>query len=166
MSGRELILTIAIPAILCLYVLPVLVMSVEAMRMWLADVQGQNFSAGPVTSSFVLLIAQPNGPLGVLQKAMAVLSSGALVATLWTPKERRLDLLLVGILGFGLLAALLTWSILLFPNIYREAWQSVSLPQVASSDAFASIRDPYFTNLITTLASFGMVLAGVKLKGP
>lgn len=165
MSGKDLILRIAIPALLLLYTLPVLLMSVEGVGMWLADVQGQIFKAGPVTSAFVLLIAQPAGPLGLLQKAMAVVSSGALVATLWSPKDRILDMAVVTLLAFALIAALVTWSVLLYPHIVQEAWQSVTVPGLETSEAFGKIRDAYFTNLITTLVSFGAVFTGIKLKG-
>jgi hypothetical protein len=165
MSGRDWVLRIVIPATLLVYVTPVLLMACEGVGMWWADAQGQIFKAGPFTSLFVLLIAQPNGPLGMLQKAMAVLSSAALVSTLWSPKDRILDVLLVGMLAAGLIAALVAWSVLLYPHIVQEAWQSTQVPGVSGAEAFAAIRDPYFSNLITTLATFGAVLTGIKLKG-
>jgi hypothetical protein len=165
MNVRDWILRVTVPSVLLVYVLPALLMTFAAVSMWIQDLHKQDFKAGAITGAFVLLIAQSNGPLGLIQKAVSVMSSAAIVATLWSAKDRLLDFLLVLILTLGVVSSLIVWWILLMPDIYREAWQSVSLPNLVDSRAFGAIRDQYFTNEITTLASFGAVLMGIKLKG-
>jgi hypothetical protein len=133
--------------------------------MWLADIQHHVPQAGPIAVAFTYLIGQSNGPLALLHKAIGVLGTGAIVATLWSAKDRLLDSFMIATLAVGIIAALLVWSILGTPDIYRELWQSANLPNLTDSKSFGEVRDKFFTDELSALVSFGAVLTGIKLKG-
>ena len=159
------ILRVAVPATLGLYVLPVLLMVFEGTRLWIADTNHGMPQGGAISSLFVVIISQASGPLTVLKKALAVFGSAALIATLRTGRDPVRDLLVWGTIGIGLLASLVLWPILSVPDVYREVWQHAALPTVKNSEAFETLRDNFFSEEITTLASFAVVFGGIKLNG-
>jgi hypothetical protein len=165
MSGKDLVLRVAVPAILILFVLPVVVVTFDIGRMWMADLKGQTFQAGPISVAFMSLIGPANGPYTLLHKGIGVLGSGAIVATLWSRQDRVLDTLMIVTLAMGLLASLLVWWMLETPDVYQEVWQSANLPNLTNSKSFGELRDKFFTDEISALISFGAVLTGIKLKG-
>jgi hypothetical protein len=166
MAGKDLLLRAIVPSILFLYILPTLIMFPEAGRMWLADTKNQLFQHSWISSAFMILIAHPGGPMALLQKGISVLGSGAIVATLWSPRDRFLDALLIATLAVGLIASLLVWAILyFFPHVAQEVWQSLEIPDLKGSKGFEIAQDKFFSDQITGLLSFGAVLTGVKLRG-
>lgn len=164
MPAKDLVLRVAVPAMLILYVLPVLAVSVEATRYWTLILHNQNPVAGPLSKQFVMLLHQSNGPLALIQKAMGVLASGALVATLWSEKDRVLDVILIALLATGLLTSLWVWFVFGIPDVSLEVLQAAEIVDLQDAKAFASLRDQYFTGELQTLLSFGAVLIGVQLK--
>jgi|GEM_PF-5024636 len=165
MSGKDLVLRVVVPAILLIYVAPVVVMAFDTTRMWLADLGGHIFKAGPISLAFMSLVGPTNGPYTLLHKGIGVLGTSAIVATLWSAEDRVLDVLMLFLIGAGLLAALMVWWMLESPNLVLEVQQAANLPEIPDSKAFGALRDKLFSDEITALLSFGVVLTGVKLKG-
>jgi hypothetical protein len=94
---------------------------------------------------------------------VGILASGGIVASLSSRRDWILETIILAIVGTGMICALVLWAILSLPNVYKDVWESAGLDNVKTAEAFISIRDTYFSNIIESLLTFGAIYLGIKL---